>query len=173
MKEQEELVPESLYKMTFPLVAKAIWKLGGDLPAARDVFHDALIIYLEKKLAGNLEIRISPQAYITGIARILWVRKFSREPRSIPLEIYEEALEVPEDLYPTAQETDVLEYVKNTGQRCLELLQAFYYRKCSMQDIAAAFHFKTRRSATVQKYKCLEKVREQIKKTTVYEEFIA
>jgi predicted DNA-binding protein YlxM (UPF0122 family) len=50
----------------------------------------------------------------------------------------------------------------------MELLKAFYYDHCSMQEVADRFGFNGRRSATVQKYKCLEKVREEIKTTQAY-----
>jgi predicted DNA-binding protein YlxM (UPF0122 family) len=59
------------------------------------------------------------------------------------------------------------------GKKCLELLQAFYYEQRSMQEIAETFHYKTRHSASVQKHKCLEKVREELKTSSVYEEAIA
>ena len=44
------------------------------------------------------------------------------------------------------------------------MLQAVYYFKYSMQELAEEFGFRSVRSATVQKYKCLEKVRNEVKK---------
>ena len=55
------------------------------------------------------------------------------------------------------------------SQECLELLTAFYYEHLPLRDIATKFGFNGTRSATVQKYKCLEKVREKIK-TEAYAE---
>ncbi len=71
--EQEML---RIYRETFPAVASMVRNPGGDLETAKDLFHDALIIYYEKQTAGSLEINVSERSYITGIARNLWNRQF-------------------------------------------------------------------------------------------------
>ncbi|RYE48368.1 MAG: sigma-70 family RNA polymerase sigma factor, partial [Sphingobacteriales bacterium] len=72
---------EQLYRDAFPIVAKTVARLGGGLDEAKDIFHDALIIYLEKGREPGFKIKQSPVAYLTGIARILWIRKFNHECR--------------------------------------------------------------------------------------------
>ncbi len=55
----------------------------------------------------------------------------------------------------------------------MELLKSFYYDQLPLADAATLFGFSGVRSATVQKYKCLEKVRESIKeKSLIYEDFL-
>ena len=166
---------EQLYREAFPVVAKTVARLGGGLDAAKDIFHDALIIYLEKEREPAFKIHGSPAAYLTGIARILWIRKFNDECRLISLGESAGDLPVPEDLFPLEDSLParLLTYLESMGKKCLELLQAFYYEQRSMQEIAERFHYKTRHSATVQKHKCLEKVREELKTSSIYEEAIA
>ncbi len=54
----------------------------------------------------------------------------------------------------------------------MDMLQAFYYDKLNMREIAERFNLSGERSATVQKHKCLEKVREKVKeKSMTYEDF--
>ena len=48
-------------------VQEVIWML-------QDIFHDALPIYMEKQADNTLNIHYYPQAYIAGIARILWIK---------------------------------------------------------------------------------------------------
>ena len=56
----------------------------------------------------------------------------------------------------------------------MELLKSFYYDELPLNDIAETYGFSGVRSATVQKYKCLEKVRETVKeKSLTYEDFLA
>jgi hypothetical protein len=53
------------------------------------------------------------------------------------------------------------------------LLKSFYYDKMPMSDIGRSFGFSGERSATVQKFKCLEKVRDTVKsKALQYEDFV-
>ncbi|GAA0527747.1 RNA polymerase sigma factor [Chitinophaga japonensis] len=175
MQEKEAQWLTTVYRDSFPQVARTVQQLGGDQETAKDLFHDALIIYLEKQRNHTLDIRVSLKAYLTGIVKILWIRKCKQDSRQRPLDNMEDQLGIPEDFYTPAPErtTRLLRYLQAAGSKCLQLLQAFYYEQRSMQEIARQFHFKTARSATVQKYKCLEKVREQVKNTREYEEAVA
>jgi RNA polymerase sigma factor (sigma-70 family) len=165
---------ERLYREAFPMVCKAVARLGGDLDAAKDIFHDALIVYLEKDRDPAFQIKISAAAYVTGIARILWIRKFKNESRTIGLDDLDLQLELGHQVLPAEDtlQAKLLSHLISTGKKCLELLQAFYYEQRSMQEIAEQFHYKTRHSATVQKHKCIEKMRSEIKKSD-YEKAVA
>lgn len=166
---------ERLYRETFPLVARMVARDGGTLDQAKDIFHDALIILLEKQQQGGPDIKVSYKAYLAGIARILWIRQHKTHPKNTPLEQVPESLAIPGDYYSVERSTpkSLLDHLQSAGKKCLELLQAFYYEHQSMQEIASTFHFKTRHSATVQKYKCLEKLRNTIQQSEVYEKTIA
>jgi len=148
-----------LYRDSFPDFARMIRRMGGTLEQAKDSFHDALLIYLEKEKAGTLHLHASPKGYLLGTARICWLRS---QKSDLPLP---EGFEPADVQDPETEEIErtLLASLQKSGRKCLELLKAFYYDHSSMQDIAERFGFNGRRSATVQKYKCLEKVREEIK----------
>jgi len=166
MRTHEDQWLEEIYRNTLPRVAGMIYRVGGHLEMAKDIFQDAVIIYLEKQQQNKLPAGVPAEAYITGIARILAVRKLKQSGQHIPLDGMEGDIGVPADYYaPPPVAKPVLEYVKAAGKRCLQLLHAFYYDHLSIPEIAAGFNFKTEHSASVQKYKCLEKVREQIKQS--------
>jgi DNA-directed RNA polymerase specialized sigma subunit, sigma24 homolog len=149
----------ALYRDTFPHVARVIKQLGGDLETAKDLFHDAMIIYMEK---NPPEIRVSAKAYLIGITRILWMKQQK-------LKIREEGLSIPEDFYASEAEQPLLEYLRTAGEKCMQLLQAFYYEQMELQEMADTFHYSNVRSVTVQKHKCLQKVRATVKNTMLYE----
>jgi DNA-directed RNA polymerase specialized sigma24 family protein len=141
-----------------------IRRKGGTLEEAKDAFHDALLIYIEKEKAGRLQLHSSPKAYLLGIARICWLRA---RGATVALPEAFDAAE-PEDVDMEEREQSLRTSLVRSGKKCIELLKAFYYDHCSMQDIAARFGFNGTRSATVQKYKCLEKVRKEIKTNEAY-----
>jgi predicted DNA-binding protein YlxM (UPF0122 family) len=91
----------------------------------------------------------------------------------ISLDITEINITLPNDYDPTVNTNRLLKFIEQSGRKCMELLHTFYYEKVSMKEIAGRFGFVTERSATVQKFKCLEKVRDKIKeKSIAYEDFI-
>jgi DNA-directed RNA polymerase specialized sigma24 family protein len=159
----------ALYKKAFPLVAKYIAKMGGSFDDAKDVFQDALVIYYEKTMSGAAALPASENAYLVGIAKHLWLRKYREHTRYAGIGEMDFAAENSEGL-PTGK---LMRYLETAGQKCMDLLKAFYYDSLSADKIAELFGYSGVRSATVQKYKCMEKVRETIKeKSLAYEDFV-
>jgi len=159
----------SLYKSSFPAVARYISKMGGSFDEAKDVFQDALVIYYEKSVAGTIDLKTNENAYLTGIIRHLWFGKHHADASMIPLDGFD--VEIEEDVTPSDHK--ILSFLETAGRKCMELLKSFYYDQLPLEDAARLFGFSGVRSATVQKYKCLEKVRETIKeKSLTYEDFL-
>jgi DNA-directed RNA polymerase specialized sigma24 family protein len=153
-----------LYEETFPAVASFVAKMGGSADDAKDIFHDALVIFMEKDIpVDNVE------AYIVGIAKHLWVRKFKHDRKNVELD---DSIAIPEEhVSPIA--IRLLRLLELTGKSCLDLLQAFYYEKRSAESIAVDFKYSNAHSVTVQKHKCLQKIRSFVKtKSLEYESFV-
>jgi DNA-directed RNA polymerase specialized sigma24 family protein len=163
--EQEMLV--EVYRDAFPAAAQSVKRLGGTVEEAKDIFHDALLIYLERKASGMLNIQSSVKAYVVGITKILWLHSRNQYLAALPQEV-ESFIE--EEQGTGEEEKNVLDYLLLAGQKCMQMLKAFYYDGLSLQEIGRHFGYSGVRSATVQKYKCLQKVRNEVKKMNVYEE---
>ncbi len=154
----------SLYKKVFPSVARFVARKGGDLALAEDIFQDAMILYFEKVVSDQIGEQHNPPAYILGISRNLFFQHCKKNKPSLDLESLGEFTITPvEDASPLPDRHRLLDYLTTAGKKCLDLLQAFYYFKSPMKEIAKEFGYRSERSATVQKYKCLEKVRETVK----------
>jgi DNA-directed RNA polymerase specialized sigma24 family protein len=149
-----------LYEHVFPSVAKFVRKQHGSLDDAKDVFHDALIIFYEKKIADKLEIALTNEAYVFGIVKHLWIKR-SKEQKGILLTEMESFINIPEDFDIAPNTHAILTFLKSSGEKCMALLQAFYYQKKPLDQIKSAFGFSSVRSATVQKFKCLESKRSE------------
>jgi len=165
----QNLVLEQLYIKTFPLFAKYVSKMGGTFEEAKDVFQESLIAYYEKQVHEDFRIEKPASAYLLGICKNKWFKAKRDEPPTNPLAGIDVEIQKEDSLSVTL----LLKILKSSGEKCLEILQSFYYQKLSMQEVSFKFGFKSERSATVQKYKCLEKVRENVKqKSLTYADFI-
>jgi DNA-directed RNA polymerase specialized sigma24 family protein len=161
-----------LYKKAFPAVAKYISKMGGSFDEAKDIFQDALVIYYEKVVNKSIVLQTNEQAYLVGIAKHLWSAKFKDNLHYAPLDSLP-AFDFSEDEDSQPSSARLMHYLETAGQKCMEILKAFYYDNLPVNTIAGLFGYSGTRSATVQKYKCMEKVRETIKeKSLAYEDFI-
>lgn len=158
--EQRQALFRRLYLDAYPGVARQIARRGGTPDDARDIFQESLVIYYENMVAGKLPEHTSPPAYLAGIARHLWLRKMRGGEKVRPF--YEEEDFASETEIPYSRHR-LLALLERSGRRCLELLRAFYYDNASPEEAAEQFGYSGVRSVTVQKYKCLEKIRDEVK----------
>lgn len=153
----------SCYRDVFPGVARYISRRGGTRDEACDIFQDSLVVLFELKAAnkvpGNLK---NEQAYLAGIAKHYWSR-YAASKNKITA-VGDADAQLPEATpAPEPATARLLQLLGSAGQRCMELLHAFYYENLSPEKAASRFGYAGERSVTVQKYKCLEKLRNEVK----------
>ncbi|WP_333621157.1 sigma-70 family RNA polymerase sigma factor [Sphingobacterium multivorum] len=163
-----QLLFMNLYKSTFPIVAKYVSRMGGNLDEAKDVFQDALLVYYEKIHLTETPLN-NAIGYLFGTAKNLWLKRYGQSSPSLPLDQVDIALTTEE----SPSSARLFRFLEIAGRKCLELLKSFYYDQMSLQEIADEYGYSGVRSTTVQKFKCLEKVRESVKeKSLVYDDFM-
>ncbi|MBW4888448.1 sigma-70 family RNA polymerase sigma factor [Mucilaginibacter sp. HMF5004] len=168
--EREELFI-SLYKKVFPAAAKYIARRGGSFDDAKDIFQDAVAVYYQMACASNDGIHSTSQAYIMGIVKHLWNKKYRENSRQSPLDEHTDGLSGEQE--QTLLYGKITTLIETSGGKCMELLKAFYYDHLPLQKLTKTFGYSSERSATVQKYKCLEKLRTEVKqKHLSYADFI-
>lgn len=154
-----------LYRRTFPLVRRLVLRHGGTEQDAQDVFQDALVIFYEKAVGGTLVLTASASTYLVSISRNLWRQELSRRNRNVSVEwtAEAEAQLADEPVVASAEAFSVVEYVEKLGEKCKSILLSFYYFQQPLEQIAATHHYRSVRSATVQKFKCLERLRKSVR----------
>lgn len=160
-----------LYQQAFPAVAKYVSKRGGNLEQTKDLFQEALVIYYEKAVLGETALQNSETAYLVGICKHLWFQLCANGKSTCELNGQDFAL-LEEEKEIAANK--LLALLQTSGKKCLDMLKSFYYDKLNMAQLAETFDYATERSATVQKYKCLENIRNTVKENQMqYEDFLA
>jgi len=174
---QREALFMKLYKEAFPLVARHVSKMGGSFEEAKDIFQDALVVYYEKVQVSGLKLKYREKAYLFGIARYLWIKRYQENDKQVTLDslgpVLNEEIDWADTGYEEVSSVKLLRLLEQAGQKCMQLLSAFYYEKLDMETLAGRFGFSGARSATAQKFKCLEKVKNTVKaKSLTYEDII-
>lgn len=155
-----------LYRRGFPSVRRHVGRQGGSEQDAQDVFQDALIILYEQAAAGTLVLTASATTYLLGISRNLWHQEVRRRARLPQQPLPTEDAPWAGELEPEAQAEPaiaVLDYVERLGAKCKSLLLSFYYFQQPLAQLAEAHGYGSVRSATVQKFKCLERLRSAVR----------
>jgi len=156
-----------LYQRTFPAVRQHVLRRGGTDQDAQDVFHDALIIFYEKAVDETLHLTAAPGTYLMAVCRNLWLRELDRRARHPHADLtaaqHHPAEEAGMAAEASAEALPVLAYVEQLGEKCRNILLAFYYFRQPLAQIAATHAYRSVRSATVQKFKCLERLRNAVR----------
>lgn len=113
----------------------------------------------------DFELTCAPGTYLYSVSRFLWkdvLKKRNKEVR-IEYEVRQESVSIESDMerYQEQQSktSQLANILQQLGEKCKHLLQAYYYKKMSMKDIAQAFEYSSVNSAKTQKYKCIERAK--------------
>jgi RNA polymerase sigma factor (sigma-70 family) len=168
-KGQRDLAIKELYK-EFPKIKANILSSGGDEGSAREIFHDSLILLIEKVNKPDFELTAKMSTFLYGINRFLWKNESRKRRRNPELEWKDTLILTAEDVGYNEEKEEkmkVLSKVLNeVTEKCKKIFELFYFKKESMTTIAKKLGFTSVNSAKTQKYKCMEKAIKLAKQTT-------
>jgi len=155
---------EAIYRQHYNMVQSLILNNNGTADDAKDVFQEAMIVLYEKVKSGSFELNCLIKTYLYSVCRRLWLKRLSQLQRISPqVEKLEETVPVEEDLELHVQKDvdfQVMEKsMKNLGEPCKSLLEAYYIQKKNMVEIAENFGYTNADNAKNQKYKCLMRLK--------------
>jgi RNA polymerase sigma factor (sigma-70 family) len=171
IKANDETVLKSFYENNYSKVEKYVLNNSGTADQAKDVYQEAFIAVWR-----NIQMdRFSPEnegaltGYLFQIARNKWLDyiRSNHYKKTIPLSEFEQKIR---DEYEGDDDennfiNNVIKQFEQLGENCRELLNRFYYKKESMKIIAKIFNW-TDATARNNKYRCLQHLRELVKKQT-------
>jgi RNA polymerase sigma factor (sigma-70 family) len=152
-----------LYRQGFPPVRRYVGRHGGNAQDAQDVFQDALVLLYEQATSGTLTLTASATTYLGGISRNLWQHELRRRARLPHQPLSEDWVSLASEETPADPTVAVLNYIERLGAKCKGLLLSFYYFQQPLTQIAEVYGYRSVRSATVQKFKCLERLRHAVR----------
>lgn len=154
------------YRENFGKIAHLVLKNSGDDDDAKDVYQEGMMEVVMQIRSGKLDQLASKlSTYLYSICHHKWIDKLRQRNRSGEATLMDSEVGVVlEEETERPVYWDALENVMGQiGEKCRELLQAFYYEKLPMSQIAWRLGFKDDNSAKSQKNKCMDKARELAK----------
>jgi RNA polymerase sigma factor (sigma-70 family) len=155
---------EKLYAY-FPVIKKLVLKNSGSKQDAEDVYQEALIILMNKMQNPEFKLTSSLNTYVYSVCRFLWNDELKKKNKMIKVDIKGNET-ILEEAAPTRDDQDQRMAEKAfdlIGEKCKELLRLFYFNQMSLKDIAVKLRFSTEKVAKNQKYRCLEKAKENLR----------
>lgn len=143
-----------------PKIQALVRKSGGSKSDASEIFHDGLIILIEKVEQTEFELNSKLSTFLFGICRFLWMNK-SRKTGKGHVEFTDHSeMQVPISDYDEEKEEKIQRMEKALAlisPKCQDLINRFYFLKQSLQKIADELNASSVNSIKTQKYKCIER----------------
>lgn len=143
-----------------PKVKALVLKSGGSKSDAREIFHDGLIVLIEKVEQSEFELSSKLSTFLFGICRFLWINK-SRKRTKDKIEFTDKSeIEAPICDYDEEKEEKIQQMEKalaRISSKCQNIINRFYFLKQSLQKIADDLNASSVNSIKTQKYKCIER----------------
>lgn len=151
------LAIKGLYNI-LPAVKQYIKNNSGTADDAQDIFQDALVILYKKIHDGNFTLTVPLKTYLLAVVKNCWLQEL-RQRKKLP------PGEAPDDIATATIDEEPGFAIANAafnllGEKCKQLLILFYFKKKSFKEIAAALAFSDEKIAKNQKYRCLQKAKE-------------
>jgi RNA polymerase sigma factor (sigma-70 family) len=162
-----DAVIRSIYKKHYPVIAKMVLNNNGTEQEAKDVFQETVLVLYHHVKKPEFTLSCALQTYLYSVARRLWLKQLHKKSGLTKLDerFYdgEDIAEAKSDLEIYEERDQNINRMKDSmgqlGEPCKSLLEDFYTKHLSMDEIAEKFGYTNADNAKNQKYKCLQRLK--------------
>jgi RNA polymerase sigma factor (sigma-70 family) len=154
---------KALYKH-YPVVRQLVLKNSGSKQDAEDVYQESLIILYRKVRENDFVLTSALSTFLVGICRLQWMNELRKRNKQVTNGLGEVTAKDAERFTAYLEEESKFKQAEQAllhlGEKCRDILRLFYFDKLDFRSIASKVGLSNERVAKNQKYRCLEKARE-------------
>lgn len=154
---------KALYKH-YPVVRQMVLKNSGSKQDAEDIYQESLIILHRKVRENDFVLTSTLSTFLVGICRLQWMNELRKRNKQATESLGEVSAEDADRFNTYLEEESKFKLAEKAlldlGEKCRDILRLFYFRKLDFKTIASKVGLANERVAKNQKYRCLEKARE-------------
>lgn len=151
------------------MMTKIVLSNNGSEEEAKDIYQEALIVFWQKAVKGDLVLTSKISTFIYSICLNLWRKELDRKNRLS----YEEKDSVEKMDYDAKERSIVIRNcIDELGDICRKILTYYYFDGMNMVEIAEKLSFANTDTAKTKKYKCKKRLDQLIKTKFSSEDFL-
>lgn len=162
IKKGDESALDYLYKKNYKMMVNLVMKNNGTEDEAKDVFQDALIVFWQKTISGELIMTSKISTYLYSICQNLWRKELDRKSK-LTNEQAEFGFDEDNTFFANEKIKAIHDCLNQLGDGCKKILSYYYFDDLSMLDIAEKMGFANADTAKTKKYKCKQELDKLIK----------
>ena len=156
---------DTMYKR-WPEVKRFLKSKGCKVADAEDIFQEALLIYTRKLNEPDFILTTEPFNYVMNTCKFIWYNQSRKEKKHRYIELHENVSQEEEDWIVKELKLSKIENaLSQIGEKCQKLLQLLYDKGLSMTEIAPQIGLRSGNAAKVQKFRCIQKVKDIVLKS--------
>jgi len=150
------------------MMTRIVLSNNGTEEEAKDVYQEALLVFWQKVVRGNLVLTSKISTYLYSVCLNQWRKELDRKSRLSSEEVDGEYFQQHDS---KERLKIVVECIEELGDVCKKVLTYYYFDGMSMQEIAKKMKFANTDTAKTKKYKCKKKLDSLIKSRYTTEDF--
>ena len=156
----DEEALDYLYKRYYRMMTRIVLNNSGSEDEAKDIYQEALIVFWQKAVTGNLVLTSKISTFLYSICLNLWRKELDRKNR-----LSHEEKDGVEHMEYEAKERQMLirNCIEELGDTCQKILTYYYFDGMNMNEIAEKLNFANTDTAKTKKYKCKKRLDQLIK----------
>lgn len=156
----DEQALEVIYQKYYRMMVRLVVTNSGTEQEAKDVYQEAVVVFWQKAISGNLVLTSKISTYLYSICLNLWRKELERKSRHSN----EEKDKIEFQQQEKEEKVRIIrESIDKLGDTCKRVLSYYYFEGMSMKQIAEKVGFANTNTAKTKKYKCKKKLDELIK----------
>ena len=161
----DEQALDVIYQKYYRMMVRLVTSNSGTEQEAKDVYQEAIVVFWQKAISGNLVLTSKMSTYIYSICLNLWRKELDRKGR-----FSNEEKDGKEYQKQDKEERIriIHECIDKLDDTCKKVLSYYYFDGMSMKEIAEKIGFANTDTTKTKKYKCKKKLDEIIK--SIYSE---
>lgn len=165
---QDQKALQVLYKSLLPKIKKIVGLYTEAEEEAKDLFHDALLIFYKQVLSNKYDEKFDIDGYIYSIAKNLWINKIKRNQKVEIVDPYlmpeNEIFEASDEKIIANERSEVItQLFAMLDEKCAALLTYTIYQDLTYEDIVDRMGFSSENAARTAHFRCKKYLMELVK----------
>ncbi len=163
LRKKNDSALRQLYHAHYPMVLHMVVANSGTEAEAKDIYQEAIIHFYERLQKADFVLTCKIKTYLYAVCRKLWLQRLAARNKFVRIDELEPVAgieEVVSDIETKEKSFNAMDQsLGKLGEPCKTILEDFYLRNLTMDEITQKFGYTNADNAKNQKYKCLQRLK--------------
>jgi len=163
LRKKNPIALRQLYKAHYPMVLNLVLTNSGNEQEAKDVYQEAIIHFYERLQQAEFVLACKIKTYLYAVSKRLWLKRLAEQKKQMRIESEDSFTGIDQEIVDLESKEKNFQTMDKAlhalGEPCRTIVEDYYLRSLTMDEIAEKFGYTNADNAKNQKYKCLQRLK--------------